>query len=228
MTIVLFGATGMIGQGVLRECLLDGDVAQVISIARAPIGQTHAKLREISHRDFSDFTALAGDLAGVDACFFCLGVSSSGMSEADYHRVTYEYTLAAARALHAASPQANFSYVSGAGTDSSESGRWMWARVKGKTENALLSLGFARAYMFRPGYIQPVHGATSKTPLYRVAYAALGPLYPLWRRLLPRQVLTTEDLGRSMLQAAKHGAKAGVLEAGDLRDLSEAYARPSA
>jgi uncharacterized protein YbjT (DUF2867 family) len=224
MKVLLFGATGMVGQGVLRECLLDAEVESVLSVARAPTGQTHPKLREITHRDFSDFSAIAGDLAGIAACFFCLGVSSSGMNESDYHRVTYDFTLAAAKALLQASPQASFSYVSGAGTDSSEAGRWMWARVKGKTENALLRLGFRSAYMFRPGYIQPVHGATSKTRLYRAVYGALGPLYPLWQRLMPRQVLTTQDVGRAMLQVAKHGTQKQVLESGDLRDLADAYA----
>jgi len=223
MKILLFGATGMIGQGVLRECLADPDVERVISVARSNTGQAHAKLREVAHKDFTDFKAVEDEFKGIDACFFCLGVSSSGMNEADYRRVTLDYTVAAAEMLLAQSPKGTFIYVSGAGTDSSEKGRMMWARVKGHTENTLLKLPFPRNYMFRPGYIQPVHGIQSKTTLYRVVYALLGPMYPLWKRLFPRHMLTTEDLGRAMLQAAKHGAEPSVLESWHLAELSKAY-----
>lgn len=225
MKILLFGATGMIGQGVLRECLADPEVTQVVSLARANTGQTHAKLREVAHKDFSNFKPVEDEFKEIDACFFCLGVSASGMTEADYRHVTFDYTTAAAEMLLAQSPKATFIYVSGAGTDSSEKGRWMWARVKGFTENTLLKLPFPRNFMFRPGYIQPVHGTQSKTALYRFAYGLLGPLYPLWKRLFPRHMLTTEDLGRAMLQAAKHGAEPAVLESWHLAELSKAYSR---
>ncbi|HET6212143.1 MAG TPA: NAD(P)H-binding protein, partial [Micromonosporaceae bacterium] len=159
MKVILFGATGMVGQGVLRECLLDPDVQEVLAIGRTPTGTHHPKLREIAHTDFLDFSTIENALAGYDACFFCLGVSSAGMSEDAYRRVTYDVTMAAARALAAANPSMTFVYVSGQGTDSSEHGRSMWARVKGETENALLAMPL-RAYMFRPGYIQPMHGIT--------------------------------------------------------------------
>ena len=163
MKVILFGATGMVGQGVLRECLLDPTVDAVLTVGRSPTGQRHAKLREITHADFGDYSAIEDDLRGYDACFFCLGVSSVGLSEADYHRVTYEYTLAAARTLVRLNPGLTFVYVSGQGTDSTEKGRTMWARVKGRTENELLKMPFKGAYMFRPGYIQPVKGAVSST-----------------------------------------------------------------
>ena len=227
MKILLFGATGMVGQGVLRECLLDPDVESVLAVGRAATGQKHEKLREIALADFTDFSSIERELAGYDACFFCLGVSAAGMSEADYHRITYDYALAAAETLARLSPQMTFCYVSGSGTDSTERGRFMWARVKGKTENALLKIPFKAAYMFRPGYIQPLHGITSKTRLYRVGYTLMGPLYPLLRALFPKYVITTEDVGRSMLEVAKHGAPKQVLENADLAVLSRAYSRPA-
>lgn len=228
MKVILFGASGMVGQGVLRECLRDADVESVLSVGRTPTGREHPKLREILHSDFTDFAPIAEDLAGYDACLFCLGISSAGMKEADYRRITYDYTMAAARVLAERSPRMTFIYVSGAGTDSTEKGRSMWARVKGETENALLALPFAASYMARPGYIQPMHGIVSKTALYRVVYAIMAPFYPLWRRLLPRLVTTTEDVGRAMLQAAKHGAPARILENAQLNELSLAYTAPRA
>jgi uncharacterized protein YbjT (DUF2867 family) len=226
MKVLLFGATGMVGQGVLRECLLDADVESVLAVGRAGTGQQQEKLRELIHQDFTDFSAALPELAAHDVCLFCLGVSAAGMKEEDYHRVTYDFAMAAAETLARLNPEMTFIYVSGSGTDSTERGRFMWARVKGKTENALLRLPFKAAYMFRPGYIQPLHGITSKTRLYRVIYAIMGPLYPLWRRLLPKYVITTEDVGRSMLQVAKHGAPKRLLENGDLAVLSREYSRP--
>jgi uncharacterized protein YbjT (DUF2867 family) len=203
VNVLLFGASGMIGQGVLRECLLDERVKSVIAVVRAPLGFAHPKLRELIHRDFTDFSSLAGEFAAVDACFFCLGVSSAGMGEDAYCRITHDTTLAAARALPA-NPALTFTYVSGEGTDSSERGRSMWARVKGRTENELLAMPF-HAYMFRPAYIQAMHGATSKTPAYRWLYVAVSWLYPLLQRLLPKHVTTTENLGRAMLAVAGRG-----------------------
>jgi uncharacterized protein YbjT (DUF2867 family) len=220
MRVVLFGATGMIGQGVLRECLRAPDVEEVLAVGRSATGTRDPKLREIVRADPSDLSGLEGDLAGCDACFFCLGVSSAGMSEASYRRVTYDLTLAVARKLAAVSPRMTFVYVSGAGTDGTERGRSMWARVKGATENALLALPFKAAYMFRPGFIQPLHGIRSRTPLYRVLYAVLSPLFPVWNALLPDQVTTTERLGRAMLAVARRGAPRAVLETADLNALA--------
>lgn len=208
----------MIGQGVLRECLLDPEVVDVLSIVRSGTGQQHPKLHEIVHKDFLDFSAIESDLAGFDACFFCLGVSSAGMSEGNYRRVTYDITLAAASALVKLNPEMTFVYVSGAGADSSERGRSMWARVKGQTENALLRLPFRAAYMFRPGVIVPRHGIKSRTRLYRALYAVLGPILPLLQRF-PNYVTTTEKLGQAMLRAAKRGAPQPVLESADINRL---------
>ncbi|MFE4970201.1 epimerase [Streptomyces sp. NPDC056660] len=182
MNVVVFGASGMVGQGVLRACLLDPTVDSVLVVVRRPLGVTHPKLTEVIHDDFTDLSAIGDRLTGLDACFYCLGVSSTGMSEAEYTRVTYDFTLAAARALVAASPGPTFTYVSGEGTDSTEQGRTMWARVKGRTENALLAMPM-NAYMFRPGYIQPRHGAVSRTRAYRVMYTLTSWLYPLLHRL---------------------------------------------
>ncbi len=216
MKVILFGATGMIGQGVLRECLLDGEVGTVLAIGRRGTGQRHEKLRELSHQDFSNLSAIENELAGYDACFFCLGVSSAGMSETDYRRITYDVTLAAAQTLVKLNPGMTFIYVSGTGTDSSEHGRTMWARIKGETENALLSLPFKAAYMFRPAFIQPRHGIVSSTRLYQVLYTVMGPLFPLWKRLFPKYVTTTEELGLAMILVAKHGAPKRILENADI------------
>jgi uncharacterized protein YbjT (DUF2867 family) len=216
MRVVLFGATGMVGQGVLRACLAAEDVEQVLVVGRSKTGKEHAKLREIVHADFTDFSPIASELAGWDACFFCMGVSSAGMSEADYTRVTYDYALAAARVLSEKSPKMTFVYVSGAGTDSSEKGSSMWARVKGKTENAIAKLPFARAYMFRHGFIQPMHGVVSKTTLYRAVYAMTGPLYPVWKRVFPSFVTTTDAVANAMLRVARDGADKTVLETRDI------------
>ncbi|HCT80283.1 MAG TPA: epimerase, partial [Micromonosporaceae bacterium] len=172
----------MVGQGVLRECLLDPEVSSVVSVGRTALKEKHDKLRDIVHPDLLDLSPI--DLSGFDACFFCLGITSAGMNEADYRRITHDMTMAAARPLSEANPDMTFIYVSGAGTDSTERGRSMWARVKGQTENELLALPF-RAYMFRPGVIQPLHGITSNTRLYRILYRVSGPVIPLLRKLFP-------------------------------------------
>ena len=212
MNVVIFGATGMVGQGVLRECLLDSDIRRVLTVGRAPTGQQHPKLHDLVHADLFDITPLENDLTGIDACFFTLGVTSAGMSEADYTRITYDLTMAVATKLVQWNPRMTFVFVSGMGTDSTESGRTMWARVKGKAENALLRLPFARAYMFRPGFIQPMHGIRSRTTSYRVFYTLLAPIVPIMRRLLPSYVTTTERLARAMITVAKHGAPETILE----------------
>ena len=219
MNVLLFGATGMVGQGVLRECLLDPDVDKVVAVGRSATGQQHPKLREIVHTDLLDFSAIESELSGFDACFFCLGVSAAGMTEEQYRRVTYDITLAAAQTLVRLNPGMTFIYVSGSGTDSTERGRVMWARVKGATENALLRLPFKAAYMFRPAGIQPLHGIKSKTKLYRVFYAVSGPIFPLLKALFPKYVTTTEHLGRAMIKVAKQGAPKAVLEAGDINKI---------
>ena len=216
MKVVLFGATGMVGQGVLRECLVDAGVERVLSIGRTRTGQNDPKLREIVHHNFLDFTSLEGEFAGYDACFFCLGITSAGMSEEAYRRITYDYTLAAARSLVKVSPGITFIYVSGTGTDSTERGRVMWARVKGTTENALRTLGFRAAYSFRPGYIQPMHGIKSRTGWYRAMYVVIAPLYPIVKAIAPRYVTTTEAMGRAMINVAKHGWPNPVLENPDI------------
>ena len=209
----------MVGQGVLRECLLDPDVDRVLSIMRAPTGQSKPKLRELEHKDFFDFSGIESELAGYDACFFCLGVSSAGMKEAAYRHVTYDITLAAARVLARLNPTMSFIYVSGLGTDSSERGHTMWARVKGKTENDLLRLSFKAAYMFRPGGIVPLHGVKSKTRIYQTFLTIFGPLMPLLYRWFPQYVTTTEQVGRAMLKVAKLGAPKAILETADINKL---------
>jgi uncharacterized protein YbjT (DUF2867 family) len=219
LKVLLFGATGMIGQGVLRECLLDPDVTQVVSIVRRPSEQTRPKLKEILHEDFLDFSSIEGELSDLDACFFCLGVTSAGLGEEAYGRVTYDVTLAAARTLSRLNPQMTFSYVSGAGTDSTEHGRIMWARVKGRTENALLRLPFKAVYLFRPGAIQPLHGIVSRTRLYRILYAVLNPLFPLLGWIAPDSFTTTDQLGKAMIQAGLQGAPKAVLETADINRL---------
>jgi uncharacterized protein YbjT (DUF2867 family) len=215
VNIILFGATGMVGQGVLRECLRDPGVERVLVIGRSSIGIQNEKVREFVHRDFLDFSSIEDQLGEYDACFFCLGVSSVGMKERDYTRVTYDFTMAAAQVLAKQNPGMTFIYVSGTGTDSSEHGRLMWARVKGKTENALFKLPL-KAYMFRPGYIQPLDGIKSKTKLYGVLYSIVGGLYPVLRAVFPKYVTTSEQLGRAMICVAKHGVPKRWLENDDI------------
>lgn len=212
MKVLIFGPTGMVGQGVLRECLLDPQVTSVVSIARRPIGQAHPKLHELVHADMTNFTTIEADLAGFDACFFCLGISSVGMSEADYSRITYDMPVAAAQALVKASPQAVFILISGAGADSSEHGKVMWARVKGRAENAVLKLPFRGAYVFRPGAIRPMHGIISRTVWYRMLYTLTAPLWAVLHPLLPRYVTSTEQVGRAMIKVARDGAPERILD----------------
>jgi uncharacterized protein YbjT (DUF2867 family) len=220
LRIILFGASGMVGQGVLRECLLDPGVERVLSVGRSATGVTHPKLQDLVHADLFDYRAVEADLRGFDACFFCLGVSAGGLSEAAYTRITFDLTLAAAQALAWLNPSMTFIYISGSGTDSSERGRVMWARIKGRTENALLRLPFKAAVMLRPAGIQPMHGERSKTPLYRVFYRVGQPLLPLLRRLVPGWLTTTEDLGRLMIRRARTGAPKPVLESRDIAALA--------
>ncbi|MBJ6749013.1 Rossmann-fold NAD(P)-binding domain-containing protein [Geomonas anaerohicana] len=221
MKVIIFGATGMVGQGVLRECLLADDIECILTLGRSPSGQRHPKLLELLHTDLFDYRAIESDLHGFDACFFCLGVSAAGLSEAEYTRLSHDLTLAAAQTLAHINPKMTFTYVSGAGTDSTERGRTMWARVKGKTENALLRLPFKAVYLFRPGIIQPLHGARSKTTAYRIVYTILKPLLPILRALLPNMILTTEIIGKAMLAVARHGAAKAILEARDINTVAQ-------
>jgi uncharacterized protein YbjT (DUF2867 family) len=216
MRILIFGATGMVGQGVLLECLRDPGVASVSAIGRTATGMRDPKLHELQLSDMEVYAGMDQQLTGFDACFFCLGVTSNGKSEADYTRITYGYTLAAGQALSRLNPGIAFIYVSGSGTDSSEKGRSMWARVKGRTENALLALPL-NAYMFRPGFIQPMDGIESKTPSYRIFYKVLAPFMPLLRRALPNQMLTTREIGQAMLSVARQGCRKRILETKDIR-----------
>ena len=214
MKVILFGATGMVGQGVLRECLRDDGVDGVLAIGRSSTGSTHPKLRELVRGDLFDVDGVDAELQGYDACFFCLGVSAAGMSEADYTRLTFDLTLGWARTLARINPAITFVYVSGAGTG----GKAMWARVKGRTENALLAL-FPSAYMFRLAMLRPMNREVSKTRWTRLSYAVFRPLLPLLRAIFPGAVITTEELGRAMIHVARHGAPKRVLENRELRAL---------
>jgi uncharacterized protein YbjT (DUF2867 family) len=220
MKVLLFGASGMVGQGALRECLLDSDVARVVTVVRRPTGRRHEKLTEIVQPDLATLAAVEPQLRGFDACFFCAGVSALGMTEAEYTRVTYDLTLGVAKTLLRTSPDLTFVYVSGARTDSTEKGRMMWARVKGRTENALLSLPFRAAYMFRPGAIMPLHGIRSSTRWYNAAYAIIRPIYPLLKRVAPTMITTTERLGKAMIAVARSGYSTHVLEMSDINRLA--------
>jgi uncharacterized protein YbjT (DUF2867 family) len=219
MKVILFGATGMVGQGVLRECLLDPGVESVLAVGRSPTGQRHAKLREIVQQDFLDYSAIESQLAGFDACFFCLGVSSVGMNEERYRHLTYDITLAAARTLARLNPGMVFTYVTGRSTDSTEQGPMMWARIKGKTENDLLKLPFKAAYMFRPAGIQPLHGVRSKTPWVQAIYVVAAPLLSYLNRVAPNYMTTSEQLGRAMIKVARDGFAKPVLESEDINRL---------
>ncbi|MFJ4686189.1 NAD-dependent epimerase/dehydratase family protein [Streptomyces sp. NPDC088789] len=230
MKVIVFGATGMVGRGVLRECLRDDTVSEVLVVGRTATGVAHPKLREILRQDLDALMTedgIADQLSGYDACFFCLGVSAAGMSEEAYRRITHDLTLAVAGALSSARPDLTFVYVSGQGTDRTERSRSMWARVKGRTENDLLALPL-RTYLFRPGYIQPLHGITSRTRLYRVIYGVTSPLYPLLRRLAPDHVTTTEQLGRAMIAVARDGAPQRVLHTRDINASALADGRRAA
>lgn len=219
MKILLFGATGMVGQGVLRECLLAPDVDDVLCVGRSTLGQTNPKLREFLVPDLGQLSGFEAQLGGFDACFFCLGVSAFRMKEADYRRLTFDLTLSVARSLGRLRPGMTFIYVSGVGTDSSEHGRSMWARVKGETENALLRLPL-KAVMFRPGLIVALHGIKSRTKLYRIIYSLGRPLWAPLGRLFPDSVTTTEKIGRAMLAVARSGAPKSILEPRDINALA--------
>ena len=221
MNVVLFGATGMVGQGVLRECLLDSGVEHVLIVVRQSTKQQHAKLHELVHRDFLDFSSAEAELRGYDACFYCLGVASAGMREADYSRITHDFTLAAATTLAKMNPAMTFVFVSGAGTNASS--RVMWSRVKGRTEDEVMRLPFAAVFIFRPKVIQPLHGITSRTAAYRIFYAAMKPVMPILVKAFPKHVSTTERIGRAMLAVARRGYPKRILESIDINAAAAGY-----
>jgi len=218
MKVILFGSIGMVGQGVLTECLKDPLVVSVLVVNRQTCGVTNPKLKEIIHINFFDLSPISKGLTGYDACLFCLGVSSAGMKEADYHRMTYELTTYAATVLLNLNPKITFSYISGAGTDSTEKGKTMWARVKGKTENELLNMPFKSAYMFRPGYIHPMGGEKSKTKHYNLLMPIFKPFYFILKHF-DSIVTNTETLGKAMIIAAESGYEKKILESHDINSI---------
>jgi hypothetical protein len=209
---VVTGATGMVGEGVLIECLQHPQVEAVLVIGRRPCGITHPKLKEIIHKDFFDFSAIEDQLSGYNACYFCLGVSSVGMKEPEYYKVTYTLTLNAGRTLSRLNPDMTFCYVSGASTDSTEQGRSMWARVKGKTENDLAKLPFKQEFNFRPGFMKATAGQKNILPLYKY----ISWLYPIFRRLFPGTVSTLAEVGQAMINVTLHGYDKQILEVRDI------------
>ena len=213
---IISGSTGMVGKGVLYECLESNDVESVLVVNRQALGIEHNKIKEIILNDFHDLSSIRDQLQGYNACFFCLGISSVGLSEEKYHKVTYDLTLHFANTLQELNPDLTFIYVSGEGTDSSEKGRMMWARVKGKTENALLGMPFKAAFMFRPGYIQPMRGIKSRTRAYNALYFIFKPLYPLLKWLFPKHVTTTDNVGKAMIAVTLNGYKKKWLGNGDI------------
>jgi len=217
MRVVVFGATGMVGSGVLRECFEDDSIESVLAVGRSPCGLSHPKLDELVHPDLFNLDAVADRLAGYDACFYCLGVSSAGMDEAAYRRVTYDLTLAIVNVLVARNPGIRVCFVSGQGTDSGS--RLMWARVKAAAEDALLEMPI-EAYMFRPGIIQPMKGVRSKTWIYQAAYTMTRPLLPVLRRLFPGQVTTSVAVGRAMINVVTRGYPKRILETTDINSLA--------
>jgi uncharacterized protein YbjT (DUF2867 family) len=220
MRVVIFGASGMVGKGVLLECLDDARVASVLAVGRSSCGVRHDKLTELLHDDFEHWDAVRDLFAGCDACFYCLGVTSAGTAEADYRRITRDYTVAAANAVLAAAPQAVFCFVSGAGADSTERSRVMWARVKGEAENAVLGMPFRAAYVFRPSLIQPVRGVRSRTGWYTAFYTVAAPFLPLMLRIAPGHVTTSARVGRAMLDVAIRGHPERVLHSRDINRLT--------
>jgi uncharacterized protein YbjT (DUF2867 family) len=217
ISAIILGATGMVGEGVLHECLKHPQVKSVLVINRKPCGIDHEKLTEIIYQDFQDFSKIEDQLTGYNACYFCMGVSSLGMKEDKYRRITYDLTIQVADTLVKLNPSMTFCYVSGVGTDSTEKGRTMWARIKGKTENDLLKLPFKAAYMFRPGYIQPTKGLKNSYKMYKV----LSPFYPLWKTLFPKYVCTLEEVGLAMINIVLSGSGLKVLECKDIRILAQ-------
>ena len=219
--VIITGASGMVGRGVLLECLDHQEISEVLAIVRKPLGMDHPKLKELIHRDFSDFSLVKKSLAGYDACFYCMGVSSAGMKEADYKKLTYDISLALAKVLYDLNPEMTFNYVSGTGTDSSEKGRVMWARVKGKTENDILKLGFRQAFMFRPGAIIPKRGIKSRTKLYQFMYDYFMWMVKLIKLFAPNSVVDTTQIGLAMINSSLRGYSKNHLDPKDILILAK-------
>ena len=215
LRIILTGATGMVGEGVLHECLLDPEVEAVLSVSRRPAEISHPKLKEALVQDFFDLSKIEDQLSGYDGCLFCLGVSSIGMKEPEYSRLTYDLTLNFASMLSRLNKNMTFCYISGAGTDSTEKGKLMWAKVKGKTENDLMKLPFKAVYNFRPGYMHPTPGLRRTLKAYRY----LGWLYPFFRLIMPNKVSTLKQMGLAMIRAARSGYEKNVVEVKDIKIL---------
>ena len=218
LKVIVTGATGMIGEGVMRQCLLHPEVERVLVVSRKSCGVTDPKLKEILHQDFQNLSSIVSDLKGFDACFFCLGVSSVGLKEPEYRKLTYDLTMHFANTVLQVNPGITFTYVSGVGTDSTEKGKSMWARVKGKTENDLLKLPFAKAYMFRPGYIHPMPGYKNTLKLY----AAFTWSYPVIKRVFPKFVCTLKDVAMAMINCVNKGPEKKILEVNDIKALAKA------
>ena len=214
---IITGSTGMVGEGVLYQCLKHPNVESVLVINRNPCGVKHDKLKEIIHKDFFDLSQIESQLSGYNACFFCAGVSSIGKKEEEYKRITYDLTMNFAKTLLKLNPEMVFTYISGVGTDSTEKGKSMWARVKGKTENDLLKLPFKAAYMFRPGYIHPTKGLKNTYKIYKV----LAPFYPIWKILFPKYIVTLEEIGKAMINVVLKGSEKKILECVDIRKIAE-------
>jgi len=214
---IITGVTGMVGEGVLHECLLHPEVESVLVINRKSCGVKHEKLKEIIHKDFFDLSSIENQLSGYNACYFCAGVSSVGKKEEEYKRITYDLTINFADTLVKLNPDMAFGYVSGVGTDSTEKGRSMWARVKGKTENDLLKLPFKAAYMFRPGYIQPIKGLKNAYKIYKI----FAPFYPVLKMLFPKYVVSLEEIGQAMINVTLDGSEKKILECKDISHLAK-------
>lgn len=217
LNVIITGTTGMVGEGVLYECLRDPSVGTVLAINRKPCGVNHPKLTEIIHKDFMNLSPVEDRLAGYNACFFCAGVSSIGKKEEEYKKITYDLTLSFAQTILKYNPEMTFIYVSGEGTDSTEKGKSKWARIKGKTENDLLKLPFRSAYMFRPGYIQPIKNLKNTYTVYKF----LSPFYFLWKLLFPKYVVRLEEIGMAMIKAAAQGSRKTVLSSRDISELAK-------
>lgn len=215
LRVIVTGASGMVGEGVMHECLNHPDVEKVLVIGRKPCGTTHPKLTEVIHKDFFDLDPIAEQLTGYNACYFCLGVSSVGMKEPEYKKLTYDLTLHAAGLLAKLNPEMTFCYVSGTATDSTEKGKSMWARVKGKTENDLLKLPFRQAFMFRPGYMHPTPGLRNALKYYKY----IGWMYPFLKAVFPGSVSTLAELGQAMLGVTLKGYDKKVLEVSDIKEV---------
>lgn len=218
MKAIITGSTGMVGKGVLLECIDDARVEEILLINRSSLNLDHPKVKELVHKDFTDFSAIESQLMGYDACFHCMGVSSAGISEEAYHKLTYSISEALATTLHSINPNMMFNYVSGAGTDSTEKSNTMWARVKGKTENMILNMGFKDAYMFQPGVILPERGIKSKTTLYNTMYVIMKPFYSLLKKM--KSVTTTTHLGKAMINTYFYPQELKRLKGADINKMA--------